>query len=99
MLKICLVFWKSEPQYANTRYAYKKTFSAYRFGLKSPILAENWLSAWSWISRTLKFRFHILVFSGPSGNIIDDIDYESGFIVYFQKYNRPQAAHFSQQML
>ena len=24
MLKICLVFWKSEPQYANKRYAYKK---------------------------------------------------------------------------
>ena len=25
MLKICLVFWKSEPQYAYNRYAYKKT--------------------------------------------------------------------------
>ena len=25
MLKICLVFWKSEPQYAYKRYAYKKT--------------------------------------------------------------------------
>ena len=24
MLKICLVFWKSEPQYAYKRYAYKK---------------------------------------------------------------------------
>ena len=24
MLKICLVFWKSEPQYAYQRYAYKK---------------------------------------------------------------------------
>ena len=24
MLKICLVFWKSEPQYAYRRYAYKK---------------------------------------------------------------------------
>ena len=23
MLKICLVFWKSEPQYAYKRYAYK----------------------------------------------------------------------------
>ena len=25
MLKICLVFWKAEPQYAYKRYAYKKT--------------------------------------------------------------------------
>ena len=25
MLRICLVFWKSEPQYAYKRYAYKKT--------------------------------------------------------------------------
>ena len=25
MLKICLVLWKSEPQYAYKRYAYKKT--------------------------------------------------------------------------
>ena len=24
ILKICLVFWKSEPQYAYTRYAYKR---------------------------------------------------------------------------
>ena len=24
MLKICLVFWQSEPQYAYKRYAYKK---------------------------------------------------------------------------
>ena len=24
MLEICLVFWKSEPQYAYKRYAYKK---------------------------------------------------------------------------
>ena len=24
MLKICLVFWKSEPQYAYKRYAYKR---------------------------------------------------------------------------
>ena len=24
MLKICLVFWKSEPQYAYKRYAYKE---------------------------------------------------------------------------
>ena len=24
MLRICLVFWKSEPQYAYKRYAYKK---------------------------------------------------------------------------
>ena len=25
MLKICLVFWKSDPRYAYKRYAYKKT--------------------------------------------------------------------------
>ena len=25
MLKICLVFWESEPQYAYKRYTYKKT--------------------------------------------------------------------------
>ena len=39
MLKICLVFWKSEPQYAYKRYAYKKqtckctldAYSAVRF--------------------------------------------------------------------
>ena len=24
MLKVCLVFWKSEPQYAYKRYAYKR---------------------------------------------------------------------------
>ena len=24
MLKICLIFWKSEPQYAYKRYAYEK---------------------------------------------------------------------------
>jgi len=24
MIKICLVFWKSEPRYAYKRYAYKK---------------------------------------------------------------------------
>ena len=24
MLKVCLVFWESEPQYAYKRYAYKK---------------------------------------------------------------------------
>ena len=27
MLKICLVFWKSEPRYAYKRYAYKKKCS------------------------------------------------------------------------
>ena len=26
-LKICLVFWKSEPRYVYKRYAYKKTCS------------------------------------------------------------------------
>ena len=35
MLKICLVFWKSEPQYAYKRYAYKEehvhTFKVFLF--------------------------------------------------------------------
>ena len=30
MLKICLVFWKSEPQYAYKRYAHEKTCIALR---------------------------------------------------------------------
>ena len=29
MLKICLAFWKSEPQYAYKRYAYKKNTCIY----------------------------------------------------------------------
>ena len=29
MLKICLVFWKSEPQYAYKLYAYKKKHVQY----------------------------------------------------------------------
>ena len=33
MLKICLVFWKSEPQYAYKRYAYKKTCMPFRLEL------------------------------------------------------------------
>ena len=32
MLKICLVFWKSEPQYAYKRYAYKKKHVTAKFG-------------------------------------------------------------------
>ena len=31
MLKICLVFSKSEPQYAYKRYAYKKTCATAKF--------------------------------------------------------------------
>ena len=30
MLKKCLPLWKSEPQYAYKRYAYKKTCIAYK---------------------------------------------------------------------
>ena len=30
ILKTCLVFWKSEPQYAYKRYAYKKNMYARR---------------------------------------------------------------------
>ena len=33
MLKICLVFWKSEPQYAYKRYAYKKNMYSLLSGL------------------------------------------------------------------
>ena len=35
MLKICLVFWKSEPRYTYQRYAYKKN---HVFAL------QNWLN-------------------------------------------------------
>ena len=38
MLKICLVFWKSEPQYAYKRYAYKKTCTSpiqFQFNIKN----------------------------------------------------------------
>ena len=38
MLKICLVFWKSEPQYAYKRYAYKKHVCFYSLD----ILYSNW---------------------------------------------------------
>ena len=31
MLKICLVFWESEPQYAYKRYAIKKTCILFKF--------------------------------------------------------------------
>ena len=33
MLRICLVFWKSKPQYAYKRYAYEKNM--YRDGTES----------------------------------------------------------------
>ena len=36
MLKICLAFWKSEPQYAHKRYAYKKHVSKCR-QCKTPV--------------------------------------------------------------
>ena len=38
MLKICLVFWESEPQYAYKRYAYKKEKCIEIKGSASPIL-------------------------------------------------------------
>jgi len=31
MLKICLAFWKSEPQYAYKRYAYKNMYVSSKF--------------------------------------------------------------------
>ena len=39
MLKICLVFWKSEPQYAYKRYAYKKNM--YCIEISNIRLAED----------------------------------------------------------
>ena len=36
MLKLCLVFWKSEPQYAYKRYAYKKTCIMTRGKIDNP---------------------------------------------------------------
>ena len=41
MLKICLVFWKSEPQYAYKRYAHKKKTCNKRL-LKKPTRQEKW---------------------------------------------------------
>ena len=40
MLKICLVFWKSEPQYAYKRYAYKKkhVYQLLFYGITDPLL-------------------------------------------------------------
>ena len=31
MLNVCLAFWKSEPQYAYRRYAYKKNMQFMKF--------------------------------------------------------------------
>ena len=39
MLKICLAFWESEPQYVYKRYAYKK--NTYDKGSFVPYLVEN----------------------------------------------------------
>ena len=39
MLKICLVFWKSEPQYAYKLYAYKK---------KTCTVFMRFASGWTW---------------------------------------------------
>ena len=36
MLKICLVFWKSEPQYAYNRYAYNKKHCTTAIAGKGP---------------------------------------------------------------
>ena len=38
MLRICLAFWKSEPQYANKRYAYKKNMY---LGLNTSSIMHN----------------------------------------------------------
>ena len=46
MLKICLVFWESEPQYAYKRYAYKKKH------------VEGWIAAL--IDTTHLFHFQSL---------------------------------------
>ena len=41
MLKICLVFWKSEPQYAYKRYAYKKKTCMCFIGFIIIVCEEN----------------------------------------------------------
>ena len=41
MLKICLVFWKSEPQYAYKLYAYKKKHVVYVYPLKIKFLFDT----------------------------------------------------------
>ena len=40
MLKICLVFWKSEPQYAYKRYAYEKKH-VYTFNIEQIFNIEH----------------------------------------------------------
>ena len=53
MLKICLVFWESEPQYAYKLYAYKKKH-VFKDG-QGPLLrtpsgkpgVQNWEDPWS----------------------------------------------------
>ena len=53
MLKICLVFWESEPQYAYKRYAYKKkTCNTFRRRKKLQLL-NNYFEN---LSKSLYFR-------------------------------------------
>ena len=53
MLKICLVFWKSEPQYAYKRYTYKK---------KCIIFSRHVLLSYNSISQV-----EVLIFSVSKG--------------------------------
>ena len=41
MLKICLAFWQSGPQYAYKRYAYKKNTCINSTKIHQPFQAEN----------------------------------------------------------
>ena len=45
MLKICLAFWESEPQYAYKRYAYKKCTSTSKF-ISCPVIWTQGLPVW-----------------------------------------------------
>ena len=50
MLKICLVFWESEPQYAYKRYAYKKkTCSRFK------VLSKNEIELYARKGKTISF--------------------------------------------
>ena len=42
MLKICLFFWKSQPQYAYKRYAYKKKTCS-RTELLEAMQSDRWI--------------------------------------------------------
>ena len=62
MLKVCLVFWKSEPQYAYKRYAYKTKRYSQAPGIIKTVLnrsnkfrmTKQWAIAYYWYFRKPK---------------------------------------------